>query len=661
VASSRRRPQQGDRVSAAGDWVADFNHAGTALEEAWAELHEARFIARVQPVDDVTSVALTSGFFAEDSRQQEHLLLDVQHAFPPNDPYYAGFTNLTCSAVLSGFAASNPCATPPGVILKPLQADSSHGVCRVELERNGAVDPLEFGCVERCDDKMYVEDPGAFCSNIHFMTPVKAVWTDPGDVWMCASCACDDPSEPGTTITAPVQGCAQAGLDPSNPDHQAIACAEVCGGTFCGGSPACAIGECHPPASGGVAALIAPSACDPTLPPPLVRVAASGDYHATVRVFDDPNGPGSVAHYGLGDESADGAIGGELRFNVGADGPTSVIDFAQTLILPLDFSIADLDVAGVVVTTVDRPFGQFESDTAFAVPAGVGVLAVRGAVDGDAVGVNVVNPADDTGTFDLATRAFSLTFQASGGEEDAPASVSATIHGYIDNVPPEADSGGPVREVECASHTTTPVTLVGGGSSDPDPGDLITHFQWFTSLGGPVGNQVSEDVQLPYGSSFFVLHVYDLDLSAAQAPLEVDVVDKTSPTLEVTPTSFCLWPANHARVRFHLGTDFTAIATDICDPNPKVSIVGVTSDEPDDGLADGHTTGDATFGPQDLCVRRERSGIGDGRVYTVTIEARDFADNTTVKNIEVFVPHDKPNGLACSGGPTIVGDDDNCG
>ncbi|MBI4954431.1 MAG: hypothetical protein HY908_20570 [Myxococcales bacterium] len=397
----------------------------------------------------------------------------------------------------------------------------------------------------------------------------------------------------------------------------------------------------------------------------MVRVAASGDYHLTIRGADDGSGgPVSSVIYTLGEEAAVGAVAGDMRVNVGTAEATAAIDIAETRIFPADVAIGDLAMTSAVVSTAERPFGHFTTDTVFSVPAGVGVLVARANLNGELIGVNVVNPAPYIGTFDLAARTFSFSIQASSGgdstDPDSQTSIVASLYGVIDNVPPVADAGGPARTVECASHTTTPVVLAGQGSYDPDAGDSITHYQWFTSLGGPVGNHPEEAVALPFGKSLFVLHVYDLDLSAAQTPLEVNVVDTTPPTLDVEPTSFCLWPPDHRRVRFHLGSDVSAVAGDICDPAPTVRITSVSSDEADNGIGDGDATGDIAFGPIDFCVRRERAGTGDGRVYTVTIEARDFSGNTTVREVRVAVPHDHEPGCAGKTAGTVIGDADPC-
>jgi hypothetical protein len=127
---------------------------------------------------------------------------------------------------------------------------------------------------------------------------------------------------------------------------------------------------------------------------------------------------------------------------------------------------------------------------------------------------------------------------------------------------------------------------------------------------------------------------------AATGSTTTRVLDITPPTLTVSLSPNSLWPPNHKM------KDITAtiVAKDECDPNPTVRLLSVTSNEPDNGLGDGDTANDvagAAYNTDDRAfqVRSERSGGGNGRVYTVTYEAKDASGNTTVKTATVVVPH----------------------
>ena len=118
--------------------------------------------------------------------------------------------------------------------------------------------------------------------------------------------------------------------------------------------------------------------------------------------------------------------------------------------------------------------------------------------------------------------------------------------------------------------------------------------------------------------------------------------DVTPPSLSVTLTPDTLWPANHRLVPVTANVQ----VSDDTDPHPTVTLVSVTSNEPDDGLGDGDTPNDiqdAATGTDDreFQLRAERSGKGGGRVYTVTYRATDAAGNTTTVSVQVSVPHDK--------------------
>jgi hypothetical protein len=74
----------------------------------------------------------------------------------------------------------------------------------------------------------------------------------------------------------------------------------------------------------------------------------------------------------------------------------------------------------------------------------------------------------------------------------------------------------------------------------------------------------------------------------------------------------------------------------------------VSSSEPENGLGDGDTAPDwtepiidQTDGIITLQLRAERSGRGNGRVYTVTITATDESGNTTQAGVDIIVPHDQ--------------------
>ncbi|MCO5760393.1 MAG: hypothetical protein NHG36_02615, partial [Chromatiaceae bacterium] len=96
-----------------------------------------------------------------------------------------------------------------------------------------------------------------------------------------------------------------------------------------------------------------------------------------------------------------------------------------------------------------------------------------------------------------------------------------------------------------------------------------------------------------------------------------------------------LWPADHRYV------DVTAVVTASANqgPYPTVTLVAVTSNEPDNGANDGDTVNDILIvDDYHFKLRAERSGSGTGRIYTLTYQAEDDCGNTTTRSAGVSVP-----------------------
>ena len=117
----------------------------------------------------------------------------------------------------------------------------------------------------------------------------------------------------------------------------------------------------------------------------------------------------------------------------------------------------------------------------------------------------------------------------------------------------------------------------------------------------------------------------------------------TPPTLVVSLTPGVLWPPNHKMVTINA----TITATSAVGPAPIVTLVSITSNEPDNGLGDGDTVNDiqeASYGTNDRVfqLRAERSGKGNGRIYTVTYKATSPLNPSifTIVQGTVIVPHD---------------------
>jgi hypothetical protein len=99
-----------------------------------------------------------------------------------------------------------------------------------------------------------------------------------------------------------------------------------------------------------------------------------------------------------------------------------------------------------------------------------------------------------------------------------------------------------------------------------------------------------------------------------------------------------LWPANHK----YVNVTATVVASDNFDPNPVLELVSITSNEPDNGLGDGDTANDIVIVDGfHFKLRAERSGQGEGRIYTITYKVTDACGNETIAVVTVSVPKNK--------------------
>jgi M6 family metalloprotease-like protein len=203
--------------------------------------------------------------------------------------------------------------------------------------------------------------------------------------------------------------------------------------------------------------------------------------------------------------------------------------------------------------------------------------------------------------------------------------------------------------VECTSHGGTPADdpqlapFFAGVSAtdvcDPDPA-IADDAPDFFNLG---------DTDVTFTAT-------DESGNDASCTARVTVVDTTPPVITVELDRYVLWPPNHKLVTIHA----TVTVEDICDPNPTFVLTSITSDEADEGLGDGDKPDDIQgddLGTPDLefKLRSERSGLGDGRVYTIVYTASDMSDNTADAVVEVTVPHHRSGNALASLGYNSLG------
>jgi hypothetical protein len=234
-----------------------------------------------------------------------------------------------------------------------------------------------------------------------------------------------------------------------------------------------------------------------------------------------------------------------------------------------------------------------------------------------------------------------VTFRAtddSGNWAECTAGVTV-----VDTTPPVIACPADVT-VECSDHCGTP-------AGDPQ---LASFFAAVTA--SDVCDETLEMTDdrptcFPEGTTAVVFRATDDAGNAASCFARVTVEDTTPPVVTVALNRDVLWPPNHKMA------DITAVVevTDICDPDPGFMLAPITSDEPENGLGDGDTPNDvqeANYGTADVAfqLRSERSGGGDGRVYSITYIGFDHDGNSTPVTVYVRVPHDQSGtALAAAG------------
>ena len=112
-----------------------------------------------------------------------------------------------------------------------------------------------------------------------------------------------------------------------------------------------------------------------------------------------------------------------------------------------------------------------------------------------------------------------------------------------------------------------------------------------------------------------------------------------------------LWPPNHKYVTVTLSG-----ATDPDGDPLTTTVTAVTQDEPLNGLGDGDTSPDAALvsgHPEQVKLRAERSGTGDGRVYRITATVSDGTDSCSTDTLRVTVPHDQSGAPAVDSGLVV--------
>jgi hypothetical protein len=209
------------------------------------------------------------------------------------------------------------------------------------------------------------------------------------------------------------------------------------------------------------------------------------------------------------------------------------------------------------------------------------------------------------------------------------------------NNPPSVTCPAP-GIIECASLVPPPFAIVDDADGDPLTviwrlNGIPAYTNALTGFPGPPPHSPYPPVPYlgprpPLGSNVLEITVTDTASTSASCSTTLTVQDSTPPDLSAPSADpDVLWPPNQKWVEVRV----RARATDACG-SASWKIIGVSSSEHENSSAlDWQITGDHT-----LRLRAERSSKGNGRTYTITLQATDPSGNLSdPAEVRVRVPH----------------------
>lgn len=242
------------------------------------------------------------------------------------------------------------------------------------------------------------------------------------------------------------------------------------------------------------------------------------------------------------------------------------------------------------------------------------------------------------------------------GTNSSTLSISSAVPSDTDTYTVEASgecntaSQSATLTVNAATHTTDPADQtvcqgVDAHFSTVASGTGPFSYAW-TLDASPVGGN-SPNVTIPTGSLSIGNHTVTITATGAcgsETQTATLTVSAGTPVINLSTTSATMWPPNHQYKTFNV-SDFVSSANAGCgggDITSSVVIQKVSSDEPEDSASggDGTTLNDIVIAPncKSVQLRRERDGLLNGRVYTITFKVTDSFGNTATATVKVSVP-----------------------
>ena len=282
-------------------------------------------------------------------------------------------------------------------------------------------------------------------------------------------------------------------------------------------------------------------------------------------------------------------------------------------------------------------------------PADVTVFSAAGCIEGPAGTINC-----DLGSIAaLQSQAVDIvTYVNSIHIDPATGPTILTNTAEVDNLAgpdPDLSNNSAAKQTTVVDTTPPVLTVPADVTFEADAQCLASGdigMATATDIGDPspdISNDSTDTYQL--GDNVVIWTATDDSGNSASASQHITVIDVTPPTITATMDPDLLWPPNHKMVT----TTPTLLVSDNC------SVAGtrlerITMNEGDETdtfdplhdttQGDGNTTNDIEVTADgSISLRAERSGKGDGRIYTLIFSVTDGSGNSAEDETQVVVPH----------------------